>query len=623
MKYKDLNENIIKLIGGKENIKSVAHCVTRLRFTLNDRSIAQTEEIKKLKGVIDVVSNDVAYQIIIGTHVVDVYNEFMSMIGLSSSESSIKSERKKGIRGIKGIFNSIFVVVSETMTSVIEVLLAAGILASILALLNMSGILQSDSPTYQILDTLRSATFHFLPVLIAIASAKRLNVNPYIAVVLAVTLLSSSIDGVEGLSLFGINLQATTYANSFIPILLGVWAMGIIIEGLKKILPKALHYFLVPVLSLIITLSVTLTVFGPIGMWIGDGLNYACMFLIDTLGNWSVVALYAALQPLLIVFGAANFTMPISLNSVTTLGYDPIFMGAATISDIAVCGAMFGYFLKTRNKEQKQLFGTVSFSALMGVTEPSVFGVFMKYRRPFVAVMIGGGIGGLIEGLAQVKTYGMVWGLAALPTYLVGGEVSNFTFMIISVVVSFVAATAASYLLGIPSDEKEEVKGDNEKELELIINENNSRTISIGNVAKGQVIALGEVNDKAFSSGALGKGVGVIPSESKSTVISPVDGTITIVFPTKHAYGIVTDEGLEILIHIGIDTVNLDGKFFESLVTQNQRVKKGDALAVFESDKIIEEGFDSTIITVVTNTSDYLDVISSNDESEELLTVIV
>ncbi|HBG2377707.1 beta-glucoside-specific PTS transporter subunit IIABC [Clostridioides difficile] len=623
MKYKDLNENIIKLIGGKENIKSVAHCVTRLRLTLNDRSIAQTEEIKKLKGVIDVVSNDVAYQIIIGTHVVDVYNEFMSMIGLSSSESSIKSERKKGIRGIKGIFNSIFVVVSETMTSVIEVLLAAGILASILALLNMSGILQSDSPTYQILDTLRSATFHFLPVLIAIASAKRLNVNPYIAVVLAVTLLSSSIDGVEGLSLFGINLQDTTYANSFIPILLGVWAMGIIIEGLKKILPKALHYFLVPVLSLIITLSVTLTVFGPIGMWIGDGLNYACMFLIDTLGNWSVVALYAALQPLLIVFGAANFTMPISLNSVTTLGYDPIFMGAATISDIAVCGAMFGYFLKTRNKEQKQLFGTVSFSALMGVTEPSVFGVFMKYRRPFVAVMIGGGIGGLIAGLAQVKTYGMVWGLAALPTYLVGGEVSNFTFMIISVVVSFVAATAASYLLGIPSDEKEEVKGDNEKELELIINENNSRTISIGNVAKGQVIALGEVNDKAFSSGALGKGVGVIPSESKSTVISPVDGTITIVFPTKHAYGIVTDEGLEILIHIGIDTVNLDGKFFESLVTQNQRVKKGDALAVFESDKIIEEGFDSTIITVVTNTSDYLDVISSNDESEELLTVIV
>ncbi|HFL3259405.1 TPA: beta-glucoside-specific PTS transporter subunit IIABC [Clostridioides difficile] len=623
MKYKDLNENIIKLIGGKENIKSVAHCVTRLRFTLNDRSIAQTEEIKKLKGVIDVVSNDVAYQIIIGTHVVDVYNEFMSMIGLSSSESSIKSERKKGIRGIKGIFNSIFVVVSETMTSVIEVLLAAGILASMLALLNMSGILQSDSPTYQILDTLRSATFHFLPVLIAIASAKRLNVNPYIAVVLAVTLLSSSIDGVEGLSLFSINLQATTYANSFIPILLGVWAMGIIIEGLKKILPKALHYFLVPVLSLIITLSVTLTVFGPIGMWIGDGLNYACMFLIDTLGNWSVVALYAALQPLLIVFGAANFTMPISLNSVTTLGYDPIFMGAATISDIAVCGAMFGYFLKTRNKEQKQLFGTVSFSALMGVTEPSVFGVFMKYRRPFVAVMIGGGIGGLIAGLAQVKTYGMVWGLAALPTYLVGGEVSNFTFMIISVVVSFVAATAASYLLGIPSDEKEEVKGDNEKELELIINENNSRTISIGNVAKGQVIALGEVNDKAFSSGALGKGVGVIPSESKSTVISPVDGTITIVFPTKHAYGIVTDEGLEILIHIGIDTVNLDGKFFESLVTQNQRVKKGDALAVFESDKIIEEGFDSTIITVVTNTSDYLDVISSNDESEELLTVIV
>lgn len=629
MKYKDLNESILKLIGGKENIKSVAHCVTRLRLTLNDKSIAQTEEIKKLNGVIDVVSNDVAYQIIIGTHVVDVYNEFMSMVGLSSSDSNVKGERKKGI---KGILNSILVVVSETMTSVIEVLLAAGILASILALLNMSGILPSDSPTYQILDALRSSTFHFLPVLIAISSAKRLNVNPYVAVVLAVTLLSSSIDGVEGLSLFGINLQTITYANSFIPILLGVWAMGIITNVLKKVLPKAIHYYLVPVLSLMITLSITLTIFGPIGTWIGEALNYIFILLMEKVGNWSVVALYAAFQPFLIVLGAANFTMPMALNFVTTLGYDPIIMGAATISDIAVCGAMFGYFLRARDKKQKQLFGTVSFSALMGVTEPSIFGVFMKYRKPFLAVIIGGGLGGLIAGLAQVKTYGMVWGLAALPTYLVGGEMSNFTFMILAVVVAFLAATVASYLLGIPLDEKEEIKNDSEKEetnkdnkeeSKSVVNENNSRTISVGSVAKGKVIPLEEVNDKAFSSGALGKGAGVIPSEAKSTVVSPVDGTISIVFPTKHAYGIVTDEGLEILIHIGIDTVNLEGKFFESLVTQGQIVKKGDPLAVFEADKITEEGFDPTIITIVTNTGDYLDVISSNDESEELLTVIV
>lgn len=619
MNYKKLNENIIKFIGGKENIKSVAHCVTRLRLTLNDKSIAQTEEIKKLKGVIDVVSNDVAYQIIIGTHVVDVYNEFMSMVGLSSNESSTKNENKP--KGIKGILNSILVVVSETMTSVIEVLLAAGILASILALLNMAGILPSDSPTYQILDTLRGATFHFLPVLIAISAAKRLNVNPYVAVVLAVTLLSSSIDGVEGLNLFGIDLQAITYANSFIPILLGVWFMGIATKAIQKVLPKALHYFLVPVLSLIITLSITLMVFGPIGTWIGEGLNTACMFLIDNVGNWSVVALYAALQPFLIVLGAANFTMPIALNSVTTLGYDPIFMGAATISDIAVCGAMFGYFLKTKNQQQKQLFGTVGFSALMGVTEPSIFGVFMKYRRPFLAVIIGGGLGGLIAGLAQVKTYGMVWGLAALPTYLVGGEMSNFVFMITGVVVAFVVATAASYFLGIPSEEQEEAK--DEKELELISSEDNSRTFKVGSVAKGKVIPLEEVADKAFSSGALGKGIGVIPSEAKSTVISPVDGEVIIVFPSKHAYGIKTDKGLEILIHIGIDTVNLDGKFFESLVTQGQRVKKGDDLAIFEADNIRKEGFDPTIIIIVTNTSDYLDVISSNDESEELLTVIV
>ncbi|MBP1046229.1 PTS glucose transporter subunit IIA [Enterococcus sp. BWM-S5] len=618
MSYEKLNEQIIELVGGKENIQAVAHCVTRLRLTLKDRSAAKTEAIKELDGVIDVVSNEVAYQIIIGTHVMDVYTEFMAMLGLTPSDNSTQTTRPKGIKGIAG---SILVVISETMTSIVEVLLAAGILAGIMAIFTLTGIVSADSPTYMIFDTLRGAVFHFLPVFIAASAAKRLHVNQYLAMVLAVTLLSANIDGVEGLSIFGFQLQTIGYANTFIPIMLGVWFLGLVVKYLNKFIPKSLHYFLVPMLSLVITLPIILMVFGPIGTWIGDGLNAFFNLLMTTVGNWIVVAIYAATQPFLIVLGAANFTYPIVLNFLGTLGYDPIFNAAATISDVAVCGAMVGYFLRASKGKEKQTFGTVSFSALMGITEPAIFGVFMKYRRPFLAVIIGGGIGGTIAGLAGVKTMGMVWGLAAMPTYLAGG-VNNFVWMLISVVVAFVIATAVAYGLGIPNEKAvTELSEDDEQIISGDIQ--GLKQAAIGKIAEGEVIALNEVSDQAFASGALGKGLGIIPNEEQATVVSPVDGTITVVFPTKHAYGIRTETGIELLIHIGVDTVNLNGQYFESFVTQGEKVVKGDRLAVYEVDKIKEAGFDPTIMAVITNSSDYLDVISASaNDADELLTVV-
>lgn len=618
MSYEKLNEQIIELVGGKENIQAVAHCVTRLRLTLKDRSAAKTEAIKELDGVIDVVSNEVAYQIIIGTHVMDVYTEFMSMLGLTPADNSVQAAKPKGIKGIAG---SILVVISETMTSIVEVLLAAGILAGIMAIFTLTGIVSADSPTYMIFDTLRGAVFHFLPVFIAASAAKRLHVNQYLAMVLAVTLLSANIDGVEGLSIFGLQLQTIGYANTFIPIMLGVWFLGLVVKYLNKFIPKSLHYFLVPMLSLVITLPIILIIFGPIGTWIGDGLNAFFNLLMTTVGNWIVVAIYAATQPFLIVLGAANFTYPIVLNFLGTLGYDPIFNAAATISDVAVCGAMVGYFLRASKGKEKQTFGTVSFSALMGITEPAIFGVFMKYRRPFLAVIIGGGIGGTIAGLAGVKTMGMVWGLAAMPTYLAGG-VNNFVWMLISVVVAFLIATAVAYGLGIPSEKLAAEVSEDEEPI-LSGNVQGLKQAAIGKIAEGEVIALNEVSDQAFASGALGKGLGIIPSEVKTTVLSPVDGTITVVFPTKHAYGIRTESGIELLIHIGVDTVNLNGQHFESFVAQGQKIRKGDKLAVYEVDKIKEAGFDPTIMAVITNSNDYLDVISAKgNDADELLTVV-
>ena len=618
MKYKDFNTKIIELVGGKDNVQAVVHCMTRLRFTLKDRSKAKTEEIKKMDGVVDVVSNDVAYQIIVGTHVSEVHSELISMLGISGEANSSENKVKKNpIKAVLDLF-------SESMTPILEPIIAAGMLAGVLSLLSLTGIISAESPTYILLDNIRSSVFFFLPIFMAMSCAKRLNASPFLAVALAATLLSTGINGVEGLSFFGIALPTTTYSNSFIPIILAVWFMGYVQKSLKKVLPKFLHYFLVPVFTLIICLPITLMFFGPIGEWIGSAMSWVCMFLMNTLGNWSVIALYAAVQPFLIMFGAGNFIIPIVVQFHAELGYDPIFYAACTISDIAVAGAMLGYFLRAKNEKQKQLFGTFSFSALMGVTEPAIYGAFVKFRKLFLAVAIGGGLGGLYAGIANVKTYAMAWGLAGLPSYIGNNDYKNFYSMIIAVIIGFVAAAVAAYFLGIPKD-SEKAETSDEKAVSSKSDDSMMNKVVVNGCATGKLVKLSEINDKAFSSGALGSGVGIIADNN--LVVSPVDGEVVCVFPTKHAFGLKTESGVELLIHIGIDTVELEGKHFTTMVNQGDKVKIGQPLVQVDFDKVKEEGFDPTIIMVVTNTQDYLDVIPvSKDvtsDKEECINIVL
>lgn len=368
-----------------------------------------------------------------------------------------------------------------------------------------------------------------------------------------------------------------------------------------------LQYFLVPVFTLVITLPVTLFFFGPIGNWIGEAISFVCTTLANTLGNWSVVAFYAAIQPFLIMLGAGNFIMPVIMAFLAEMGYDPLFLAACTISDIAVGGAMFGYFLRAKDVKQKELFGTVSFSAILGCTEPAVFGVFVKYRRPFVAVMIGGGLGGLFAGLMNVKTYTMAWGLAGLPSYIGVNDFNNFYYMIAAVAIGFVAATVAGFFLCQTEQKDGAEKIAAEPEAEIAVNGKKLEKETIGAAAEGQIIALEEIADKAFSSGAMGKGLGIKPSANQ--VYAPVDGEVTCVFPTKHAIGIQSEQGAEILLHIGIDTVQLEGRHFDVKVEQGQKIHRGDLLAEVDFEGVRKEGFDDTIIMIVTNTSEFLDVI--------------
>lgn len=629
MKYKEMNKKIIELVGGKENISAVVHCMTRLRFTLKDKSIAKTEEIKMMDDVIDVVSNDVAYQIIIGTHVAEIYEELISMLGMTAgtedSDAAVPKTKKN-------IFKSILDLISESTTPLLEPIIAAGMLAGLLSLVSLTGLVSAESPTYIVLDSIRNAVFYFLPIFMAMSCAKRLNASPYLAVALAGTLLSTSINGVEGLSIFGIPLPTITYSSSFIPILLAVWFMGYVQNFLKKTIPNMLQYFLVPVFTLVITLPVTLIFFGPIGTWIGEAIGMFCNLLANTLGNWSVVAFYAAFQPFLIMLGAGNFIMPVVMQFLAEMGYDPLFLAACTISDIAVGGAMFGYFLRAKDPKQKQLFGTVSFSAILGCTEPAVFGVFVKYRRPFAAVMIGGGIGGLFAGLMNVKTYTMAWGLAGLPSYIGVNDFNNFYYMVAAVIIGFLASVLAGFILCKPNGEEstEEVKQEaNILEPEVVLEANAEGKEGLikeqlSAAAKGTVIPLSKVNDKAFSSEAMGKGIAIKPTENQ--VYSPIEGEIICVFPTKHAIGIKSDSGVEVLIHIGIDTVQLEGKHFTTYVEQGQKVKKGQLLVEADYQAIEADGYDSTIMIIISNTPDFLDVVPTTKDTintnEDCLSII-
>lgn len=607
MNYQELCSNIIQLVGGKDNIQNVVHCVTRLRFTLENQSIAQIDEILKLKEVIDVIANDAVFQVVIGPQVMDVYKELMLQIG--ENKTPIQSKQKKSIG------RSILDLMSESISPILQPLMAAGMLAGVLSLLSLSGIVSPESSTYIIIDSLRNSIFYFLPVFMAMSCAKKLNANPYLAVALAVTLLSQTINGVEGLNFFGINLPTITYSNSFFPILLAVWLIGNVDKALSKVIPNSVTYFFKPVLTLLICLPVTLLVFGPMGTWLGNGINFVCQFLMNTVGNWIVVALYAALQPFLVMMGAANFVMPVLMNFLTTQGYDPIFLVGSLISDAAVAGALIGYFIKAKNSQQKQLFGTTAFSALMNITEPGIYGVFVKFRRPFIAVMIGGGLGGMFAGLMQVKGYSFA-GLVSLTAWIGDGDYQNFYFAVISVLIAMIVAGVASYILGIPDNGEDKIEADKKGKITKQV---------IHSPIEGQIIPLSEIKDKAFASGALGNGVGIKPKDN--IIKAPVNGEVVSLFPTFHAIGIKTDFGVEVLIHIGIDTVELNGKYFEAMIKQGDKVEVGQELICFDKTSIEKDGYDCTVIMVITNSNDYLDVVSSTQENitmnQPCLTVVV
>lgn len=599
MDYNKTAADILKLVGGEKNVVSVTNCMTRLRFVLNDAGKADTEGLKNVKGVQGIVTKNGQFQVVIGTDVSHVCDE-IKKLGHFGEETQAPKENKGIVAGFFGGLTAIF-------QPIIPALAGSGMIKALLALLVFVGWVDNGSQTYQIFNAFGDALFSFLPFMLAFSAAKYFGCNQYVSAALAGVLLHSSFTSLEApILLFGfVPVTQVSYGGSVVPILLIVWAQSYIERFANKISPKSVKIFLAPLLTIIVTGCLGITILGPLGNLVGQGLAVGFNWLNDYAG-WVIPFLMGAFCPFFVMTGMHYCFAPIQTIQYATLGYGTILGPGMLASNIAQGTASLVVGLKSKNKELKQLGISAGFTGLMGITEPALYGVTLKYKRPLYAAMIGGGVAGLYAGITGIHTYSSTTaGLLALPVYIGGSGFENVINAAITIVISMVVTAAATLVLGFEDpkeDQQEEQSPAEEKKAET-----SSMRIEIASPVSGKEIPLSEVKDEVFSKNIVGKGAAVIPSEGK--VYAPADGTVASVFDTKHAIGLVTEDGAEILIHVGIDTVELGGKYFTAHVKQDDKVKRGQLLLEFELDAIREAGYDTVTPVIISNTDSYLDVL--------------
>ena len=626
MDYSIVAKKILEKIGGESNVNSVQHCMTRLRFTLKDESKADDDAIKKIKGVMGVARQGGQYQIIIGNNVGRCYKELIKLGSFSESKSSEVKEKK-------GIINNILDIVSGCMSATMPAIIGAGMIKVLLVILPMLGILSNTSQTYQILNALGDATFYFLPLILVISASKKFNINPYtLAAVIGVMVYPDFIglvDAGEKISLFGLPVASASYAYSVIPVIMMAWIMQYVEKLSDKITPAVTKNFLKPMLTLLIALPIALVVIGPIGFYAGELLSNAMVFVYDKSG-WLAIMIMGALMPLLVMTGMHWAFIPLSIMNISNpnIGFDALLLVAMLSSNLAQASSCLAVFLKSKNKDLKQVAGASSISAfLAGVTEPAMYGVTLKYKKPLYACMIAGGVSGLYAGFVGLKCYVFATpALISLVQFIDPNGGSNFTNALITVGITVVLAFVLTWILGFEdpaNEEGEEVTVEEvaAEEVKDELGESNSIVLS---PIEGKAVSLKQVNDVTFSEEIMGKGAAIIPTVGRA--VAPVDGTVSALFETKHAIGLTGDNGVEILIHIGLDTVKLGGKHFTAHVKSGDKVKAGDLLVEFDIEGIKKEGYDVITPVLVTNTHDYKDILSLIDrevkEKEELIKAV-
>ena len=608
--YQQLAGQILKEVGGEPNVSTMTHCATRLRLKIKDMDKVHTTAMQELPGVVTTVEAGGQYQIVIGNDVPLVFEQIGKMSKLVSDTSSDGDDE-----GEKGnIFDRFIQLISSLFSPLLWPMAGLGLFKAILVLVVQFGWLSDESTTYTILNASSDAFFYFLPIFLAITAARRFKANQFTAMAIAAALVYPSIVALteleQAVTFMGIPVVIMSYTSSVIPIIVAVWAQGYVERFLNKFLPHWLRNFTTPLLTVFIMVPLTLMTVGPvttiIAQWLSDGIA----FLMTTL-PWLGGAIMGGLWQVFVMFGMHWAFIPVMLNDLATTGITllaPPLMAAV----LAQAAATLAVFIRSRSAKRREVAGPAAVSGfLAGITEPAIYGVNLPLKLPFYFGIVGGAIGGAIIGIGELASNAFVFpSLLAYPAFLSHG---NFTFMIIGTVVAMVVAFLLTFFFVDREKEQEATavpETDSEQDTVKALDAEGGVIEDIGAPVAGKTIPLSEVNDKVFASGAMGPGYGIIPSSG--TFVSPVSGKVAVAMKSGHAFGLKSDDGVEVLVHIGLDTVQLDGKHFEPKVEKGQMVKKGDTLAVVDLDAVQKEGFDTTTVVVITNAKKLSDVVTAD-----------
>ncbi|MDO4467772.1 MAG: beta-glucoside-specific PTS transporter subunit IIABC [Bacillota bacterium] len=611
-KYEELARQIVEGVGGKANVSDVYHCQTRLRFKLIDESKADQKGLENLNGVTKVLINAGVFQVVIGTHVAEVFEEIEKLVDIKSNKSEQKSEKK-------GIITTIIDFVAGTFQPIIPALSGAGMVKAVLALLVVFNVITTDSQTYYLLNLFADGVFFFLPMLLAVTEAQKLKCNPILAAGVAAMMMhpnwAALVTAGEPVYFFGvIPFTLATYTSSVIPIILIVFVQAYVEKFLNRWIPKSVNLVFVPMCTFLIMGTLAFSVLGPIGSVVGGYLATFFEFL-STNASWAPAVLIGGFLPVMVMFGLHNGIAPLGVMQMSNLGYDSIFGPGCVCSNMAQATAGLVVALRTRDKNTRQTATSGSITAYMGITEPILYGVNLPKKYPLISAMIGGGLGGLYAGLTQTHRFATgSSGLPAVLLYIGDNSMTCFINIIIAITISIITTAIITFVLSLRFEKKV-----NEPIVDHEVIQLNQEIVKAP--VAGNVLNLSEADDEVFASKDLGDGAVIVPN--KGLVVAPFDGTVATLFPTKHAIGLISPNGAEVLIHIGINTVELNGKYFESFVKQGEQVKAGQKLLTFEPDKIKEAGYSTQVMVVVTNSASYqgINVIHEGNikEGEQLL----
>ncbi|EKR9335520.1 PTS glucose transporter subunit IIA [Enterococcus faecalis] len=597
MDYQAIAKEILKDVGGKDNIVDVTHCYTRLRFVLKDTKQANKEALLQTEGVISVVESGGQYQVVLGNKVAHVYNALEPLLAQQlTTKTSTKEKNSLG--------NRILNTVAAIFTPVVPAIAASGMLKGILAIAVMvaNNFYQVDLKplnTYIILSAASDALFYFMPVILGYSAAKVFKTNEYIAMVIGATLCYPTIVSLmtekSAVTLFGLHVTKANYVSTVIPIILAIFMLAYVQRFLEKVIPEVLKIIMVPTLSLLLMIPATLLLFGPIGIYLGDGVNWLYYYIM----NFSPILLggfIGGIWCVLVIFGAHRGLVPIGINDVARTGRQNLlaFAGAANFSQ---AGAAFGVFVRTKNKDLKAVAASATVTALFGITEPAIYGANLRLKKPMIYAVASGAAGGALMGWGG--SYGTAFanqGLLTIPVYAEAGT-KAFICYLLGCGIAFFGAFLLTIFLGFNDLPLDESRQEPVLKTEATTVKEKQR---IQAPVQGQLVSLDQINDEVFASQQMGKTLAIYPTEEQ--IVSPGNGQVTALYPTHHAIGLKLDNGAEILLHIGINTVELKGRGFETFVKVGERVRLGQKLLSFDKQVIQAAGYDPTVLVIVTNT---------------------